>query len=627
MAPRTRAPWRAISVAALTCGALIASTLVGSAAVAAPETASASTPANGYRNVGYFAQWGIYGLNYKVKDLQTSGAAAKLTALNYAFGNIHNETLTCFEANKAQGSGVNGSDGAGDAFADYGQSYTAATSVDGVADVWNAPLAGSFNQLKKLKVLNPDLKPLISLGGWTWSKNFSAAAKTDASRKKLVSSCIDLYIKGNLPVIDGRGGAGVAAGIFEGIDIDWEWPGRNSGIAGNGVDTVNDANNFRLLLKEFRTQLDAYGATTGKDYTLSAFLPANPLDIKAGGWNDPEIFDYLDYGNIQGYDLYGAWDGTKVGHQGNLYADPTDTRNPADRFSVDASITEYTKTGIDPAQLGMGMAMYGRGWQGVSSSTPWSPANGAAPGTNGWGMSNYDDIKNLGTGYYDAVSGSAYRHDGNQWWSYDNAQSIAAKAKYIVDKGLGGAMWWDLSGNRDGSLLTALATGLSGAAGPVVTPTPGPTPTPTPTPTPVPTPVPTPTPAPTVPPVVTPTPTPTTPPVVTPTPTPTAPPVTTPGACVPAAWSATTVYTTGLTASYNGNIYKAKWYTKGDKPGASDPWQFVSTCSGGAAPITAWSATTIYLVGDKAIYNGKTYTAKWWVKGDVPGIKYGAWAE
>ena len=96
---------------------------------------------------------------------------------------------------------------------------------------------------------------------------------------------------------------------------------------------------------------------------------------------------------------------------------------------------------------------------------------------------------------------------------------------------------------------------------------------------------------------------------------------------MPAAWSATTVYTTGLTASYNGNIYKAKWYTKGDKPGASDPWQFVSTCSGGAAPITAWSATTIYLVGDKAIYNGKTYTAKWWVKGDVPGIKYGAWAE
>ena len=619
MAPKTRASWRAIGAAALTCGALLASTLTGTAASAAPAAASATSATNGYRNVGYFAQWGVYGLNYRMKDLQTSGAAAKLTALNYAFGNIHNQTLTCFEANKAQGSGVNGSDGAGDAFADYGQSYTAATSIDGVADVWNAPLAGSFNQLKKLKTLNPGLKPVISLGGWTWSKNFSAAAATDASRKKLVSSCIDLYIKGNLPVIDGRGGAGAAAGIFEGFDIDWEWPGTNTGIAGNGVDTVNDANNLRLLLKEFRAQLDAYGSTTGKKYTLSAFLPANPIAIKAGGWNNPEIFDYLDYGNIQGYDLYGAWASTKTGHQSNLYADPTDTRNPLDRFSVDASIKEYTRAGIKPAQLGMGIPMYGLGWQGAPSSKPWGVATGAAPGTNGWGMSNYDDIKNLGTEYFDPISGAAWRSDGNQWWSFDNAQSIALKAQYIVSNGLGGAMWWDLSGNRDGTLLTALSTGLAGAAtGPVVTPTPTPTVPPAPTPTPTPTaPAPTPTPEPTV----TPAPTPT------PTPTPTTPPVTTPGTCAPAAWSSSTVYTTGLTVSFNDNIYKAKWYTKGDKPGASDPWQFVSTCAGGAAPIAAWSATTIYLVGDKAIYNGKTYTAKWWVKGDVPGIKYGAWAE
>jgi chitinase len=137
------ASWRLIGAAAITCGALLAGTLAGSAALAAPgATTAAASATNGFRNVGYFAQWGVYGLNYKMKDLQTSGVAAELTALNYAFGNIDNQSLTCFEANKAQGSGVNGSDGAGDAFADYGQSYTAATSIDGVADVWNAPLAG-----------------------------------------------------------------------------------------------------------------------------------------------------------------------------------------------------------------------------------------------------------------------------------------------------------------------------------------------------------------------------------------------------------------------------------------------------------------------------------------------------
>src|SRR5690606_42033214 len=75
-----------------------------------------------------------------------------------------------------------------------------------------------------------------------------------------------------------------------------------------------------------REQLDAYGAQTGKHYLLSAFLPANPEDIAAGGWNDPEIFEYLDYGNVQGYDLHGAWDPALAGHQGNLYDDPADPR-------------------------------------------------------------------------------------------------------------------------------------------------------------------------------------------------------------------------------------------------------------------------------------------------------------
>ncbi len=179
---------------------------------------------------------------------------------------------------------------------------------------------------------------MISLGGWTWSKNFSAAAATDASRKKFVSSCVNLYLKGNLPVIDGRGGPGSAAGVFDCIDIDWEWPGSDNGNTGNIVDPVNDRANFKPLLKEFRTQIDALGAQTGKRYELSAFLPANPEDIKAGGWNDPELYQYLDFGNVQGYDLWGAWVPNLIGHQGNLYDDPKDPRPANQRFSVDKAI-------------------------------------------------------------------------------------------------------------------------------------------------------------------------------------------------------------------------------------------------------------------------------------------------
>ena len=582
-----------------TAGVLAGAAMIAGAVVSIPaQAATAPTSGiNGYRNVGYFAQWGVYARGYKVKAIDTSGAADDLTAINYSFGNIDNQSLKCFIANKAQGTGPNGSDGAGDAWADFGMGYSAADSVSGVADTWDQPLAGSFNQLKQLKAKHPGVKPVISLGGWTWSKNFSRAAATDASRKTLVSSCIDLYIKGNLPVIDGRGGTGAAANVFDGIDIDWEWPGSPNGLDGNYVDAANDAKNFTLLLKEFRTQLDAYGATNGKHYTLSAFLPANPVDIAAGGWNKPENFTFLDYGNIQGYDLWGAWDPTLTGHQGNLYPDPIDPRPK--KFDIDTAVNAYIDAGIKPSQLGLGLAAYGRGWQGVKSSTPWSAATAAAPGTYEAGNEDYDKLKTLGTDYYDAKVGAAWRYDGNQWWSYDNPRSVAQKADYIVSKGLGGGMWWELSGNRDGSLISTLTTKLRAATtGPVTTPV-----TPTPTPTPTSTPTPTQTPQPTA------------------TPTPTPSPTTPPGTCSANAWSTTAVYTGGAVVSYQGSEYTAKWWTQGETPGTADVWSQSTSCSGSAQPpaSTAWVSSKAYVGGSIVTYNGKTYKAAWWTQGHVPG--------
>src|SRR4051812_7600937 len=97
----------------------------------------------------------------------------------------------------------------------YQMGYDAAKSVDGQPDTWDQPLKGNFNQLRKLKARYPNLKVLISLGGWTWSGGFSDAVSTAASRQAFVQSCIDLYIRGNVPGLP----AGVAAGIFDGIDI------------------------------------------------------------------------------------------------------------------------------------------------------------------------------------------------------------------------------------------------------------------------------------------------------------------------------------------------------------------------------------------------------------------------
>ncbi|WP_084620658.1 glycosyl hydrolase family 18 protein [Agromyces italicus] len=594
-----RTPGRGVraALAALATGAMVA----GLAAVgAAPAVAAEQTPSavNGYRNVGYFAQWGVYGRDFKAKQLQTSGTAADLTHINYAFGNINYQTLECFIANKAQGTGPNGSDGAGDAWADFGMGYTAANSVAGTADTWDQPLAGSFNQMKQLKAKNPNLKVMISLGGWTWSKNFSKAAATDASRKKFVKSCVDLYLRGNLPVIDGRGGPGAAAGVFDGIDIDWEWPGSQNGEVGNHVDEVNDKANFTALLKEFRTQIDALTAENGHPYQLSAFLPANPADIAAGGWNDPENFKYLDFGNVQGYDLHGAWNPTLTGHQANLFDDPADTRAAHQRFSVDKAVKEYLKTGISPKQLGIGLAAYGRGWQGATSADAWGPATAAGPGTWEKGNEDYDKLKTLGTEYYDPAIGAAWRYDGNQWWSYDNAQSTTRKGQYIAELGLGGGMWWELDGDRNGELIGTLADKLrASATGPATDPVydgggggdggggdgGG------------------------------------------------------DGACTAPAWNSTAVYTGGAKVSHEGSEYTAQWWTQGGVPGSDSAWKLVGACEpgggdggdggdGGGETAPAWNATTAYTGGQVVSHEGASYRAKWWTQGDEPGASaWGPW--
>src|SRR3990170_49323 len=156
------------------------------------------------RGVGYYTQWGGYDRNFLVSDLVKNGSAQKLTHVNYAFGFL-DEQGKCVSS---------------DPWADYQRPFTAEQSVSGRADESGQALAGNLNQLKQLKQKFPKLRVSISLGGWTGSKYFSNAALTLASRAAHVKSCLDLWIKGNLP-----GAPGAAKGVFDGIDLDWEWPG------------------------------------------------------------------------------------------------------------------------------------------------------------------------------------------------------------------------------------------------------------------------------------------------------------------------------------------------------------------------------------------------------------------
>ncbi|MEU9079715.1 glycosyl hydrolase family 18 protein [Kitasatospora sp. NPDC004745] len=575
--PKSLAAIAAGTAASVLLGAGLA--LTGGGAANAATTNSTGAPAtSGGIKVAYFDQWSIYANAYYPKTIQDTGVAGKLDYMIYSFANIHPTDLGCFEATKAASTddnNPNAGDGAGDAFADYQKSFGPDIAVDGVGDVWGQPIAGNFNQLKKLKAKNPNLKVLISLGGWTYSKYFSAAAATDASRKHLVSSCIDMFIKGNLPSDAGYGGPGSAAGLFDGVDIDWEYPG-GGGHTGN-ISSPADKQNFTLLLQEFRNQLDAQGKANNKTYALSAAVGAGQDKIM--NVETDKVGQYLTFLDVMTYDMHGGWDAQgPTNHQAPLYSGPNDPMTPAKpghgKYSIDNAIKAWTAGDADygipggfPAKkINMGVPFYYRGWTGVANNgknglfqPAANPAAGAAMSGNVPGIQMYKElggfVDNPSKTFWDDDAKATYFYDGTTFWSGEDARSIQAKADYAHCNGLGGSFAFSL---YDLGTKTALfdkmvdATNGSAASCPAA---PSPTPTPTGTATPTPT--------------GTPTSTPTSTPTGTPTSTPTSP------AGCPAApsWDAGTTYAAGGTkVSWKGHYYTNKWWTKGDDPSLSGQW-------------------------------------------------------
>jgi chitinase len=438
---------RRLAVLVTTLAALVAAVPASSAAA----SSGSAGRHDGFRKVGYFTQWGIYGRAFYVKNLDTSGAAAELTHINYAFANV-SEDGRCFEANIP---------GAGDAWADYQRPVSPEESVDGVGDAWGEPLNGNFGQLLKLKAKHPHLKVLLSIGGWTWSTYFSNAAATPSSRAAFVASCIDLFLKGNLPILDGgSGGPGSAYGVFDGIDLDWEWPG-SEGEPGNVI-RPEDKQNFTALLAEFRSQLDAYGRSVDRSFELTAFLPANPATMDAG-FEGQSIFKYLDFATVQGYDFHGTWESTT--NQQSALRQPAGAPDNPD-FTGDYAIKSWIARGAPRSSLVLGIPYYGRGWTGVTGGGDglYQPSTGPAPATWEAGYEDYKVLATLSgfTVYRDWAAGHAWLFDGTTFWTFDDPLVLRQKTQYIRRERLGGAMVWSLDGDDANATLTkTIAFGLT----------------------------------------------------------------------------------------------------------------------------------------------------------------------
>ncbi|MFE2606560.1 glycosyl hydrolase family 18 protein [Streptomyces mirabilis] len=388
-----------------------------SGAVAVHTTGGGTTPppTGNAVKLGYFTEWGIYGRNYNVKNLVTSGSAAKITHINYAFGNV-----------------TNGQCAIGDSYADYDKAFTADQSVSGVADTWDQPLRGNFNQLRELKAKYPNIKILWSFGGWTWSGGFAQAAANPAA---FAQSCYNL-------VEDPRW-----ADVFDGIDIDWEYPNA----CGLSCDTSGAA--------AYKNLMQALRAKFGTNNLVTA---ATTADGTSGGKIDAADYagasQYVDWYNVMSYDFFGAFNaqGPTAPHS------PLTSYSgiPTPGFTTADAIAKFKAKGVPASKLLIGIGFYGRGWTGVTQDAPGGTATGPAPGTYEQGIEDYKVLKTScpATG---TIAGTAYAHCGTNWWSYDTPATIGTKMAWAKSQGLGGAFFWEFSGDTsNGELVSALTNGL-----------------------------------------------------------------------------------------------------------------------------------------------------------------------
>lgn len=412
--------------ATIAVGAAIAM-VVAPAANADPQHHDGS----GKQVIGYFTQWGIYSGNFE-KNLVTTGELKHLTELDYAFSNI-------------SPAGVCAS---GDSWADYQRPFAATESVDGQADAAGQALMGNFNQLRELKAVDPQLKIVMAIGGWSWSGQFSGLSATAAGRQTFVRSCVDQYIRGNIPGLP----AGAAKGIFDGISVDWEYPNE---VGNNNPHGPQDTPDFTALIHEFRTELAAQGQADHRGYLLTADVSANPA-VAAQLQLRPVSRD-LDWFNVMTFDFHGAWEATgPTDFASNTFGDPNDPQPANNTFSVVESVRYYESQGVPAGKIGLAAPYYAHVWTGVAAGP-----NGDGlyqPAIAGGGTPNYNAVVTApGVVHFDWRTGEPYKYDAasQTFYTYEDPTSLALKAFYIRAAGLRGTFVWSMDGDTSTGQLTA----------------------------------------------------------------------------------------------------------------------------------------------------------------------------
>jgi chitinase len=357
-----------------------------------------------YKTIGYVAGW-------KGLDITTI-AAEKLTHINYAFANvIDGEVAFGSEKDKIDQATLNAKD---------------------------------LELLNALKAKNPDLKILISVGGWTWSKDFSDAALTNASREKFAISAVRLLKNHRL----------------DGVDIDWEYPGQ---IGDNNKFRPEDKQNFTLLLKAVREHLDRQSDQDGRRgedrYLLTIASGADTA--YTDNTNLGEAHKHLDFINIMTYDFHSGLHYVS-GHHANLYRSEM---AGASASNIEDSVNGHVNAGVPVEKIVLGIPFYGRFWKGVPDVNHGLYQKGTTTGSivsYKAIVEKYESDPSFAQ-FWDAVAQAPwlFSTDAATVISYETPRSLKRKIEYLKEKGLGGVMFWEYANDYDTRLLKTIDAALN----------------------------------------------------------------------------------------------------------------------------------------------------------------------
>ncbi|SHM12628.1 chitinase [Flavobacterium flevense] len=312
--------------------------------------------------------------------------------------------------------------------------YAFANIVDGNVQFELATDKAKIGSLMKLKKQNPKLKILYSIGGWVWSDQFSNIAAYQNSRIQFAKSAVKL----------------MKSYGFDGIDIDWEFPGQR---AEDNVFRPSDKENFTLLLAELRNQLEIQTKLDNKHYLLTIAAAADQEYINHTDLG--KAHQYLDFINVMCYDFYNGWM-YQTGHHANLYPSKNEKFGGN---SISQSVAMLLKTAVPANKLVLGIPFYGRKWTGVEPQN-----NGLYQSAHSGSeiIASWKIAEELKSGkfqkLYDESAKASYLWNAQDkvFMSYETPKEIELKSKFIKEKGLGGAMFWEYSLDNNQELLDTL---------------------------------------------------------------------------------------------------------------------------------------------------------------------------